>query len=82
MNPAASRLVLCRAHTHAGRHFAPGDRIVVDAATAQWLLEQGIAAHEARPTRTEVRNDSGTAVRPQPRTEFDPSSPQRKEPKS
>ncbi len=82
MNPSASRLVLCQAHTHAGRHLAPGDRIEVDAATAQWLLEQGIAALEARPTRTEVRNDSGTAVRPPPRTESDPSSPQRKEPKS
>ncbi|AAU91187.1 hypothetical protein MCA2666 [Methylococcus capsulatus str. Bath] len=36
-------LVLTRSHTHAGKPYAPGDRIEVDVATADWLIAHDIA---------------------------------------
>ena len=47
-----TRLVLTRPHTHAGKSYGPGDRIEVDADTADWLLANDIAARELKPVRT------------------------------
>ena len=47
-------LELIKPHTHAGRLYAPGERIDLDEATAHWLIEQGAArttdaTHDASP---------------------------------
>jgi hypothetical protein len=63
-----TRLVLTRPHTHAGKPCRPGDRIEVDAATADWLVAHDIAAPEpAAPTA-----DPGTAPEPKPLQRKDP----------
>lgn len=41
-------VLLQRRHTHAGRDYQPGDRIEVEAITARWLIDQGVAV----PART------------------------------
>jgi hypothetical protein len=64
-----TRLVLTRPHTHAGKSYGPGDRIEVDADTAEWLLAHDIATPEPAAPST----DRGTTPEPKP---F-----QRKEPK-
>jgi hypothetical protein len=51
-----NRLVLKRPHTHAGTTYRSGDRIEVDADTAEWLLAQGIAAREPRPLKADPDN--------------------------
>lgn len=38
-----TRVRLTRPHTHAGQTYAAGARIEVEAATAAWLLAQGMA---------------------------------------
>jgi hypothetical protein len=38
---------LTRPHTHAGLAYAPGERLAVDAASAAWLIAQGVAAPDA-----------------------------------
>ena len=48
-----TRLVLNRPHTHAGQAFRAGDRIDVDATTADWLIAHGVAAPDAVPPKTE-----------------------------
>lgn len=48
-----TRLVLTRPHTHAGKSYGIGDRIEVDADTAEWLLAHDIATREPKPVRTE-----------------------------
>ena len=48
-----TRLVLTRPHTHAGKSYGPGDRIEVDADTAEWLLAHDIATREPKPARTD-----------------------------
>lgn len=62
-----TRLVLTRPHTHAGKQCEPGERIDVDAATADWLVAHDIAMPE-QPA------DGPGAV-------SEPKSPQRKESK-
>lgn len=66
------RLVLKRPHTHAGKAFQAGDRIDVEATTADWLIAHGVAAPDAVPLKAD----------PEP-ADFqpDPSRSQRKEPK-
>lgn len=39
-------LVLTRPHTHAGKTYGVGDRIEIDATSADWLIAQGIATPE------------------------------------
>lgn len=43
------RLVLKCPHTHAGKAFQAGERIDVDARTADWLIAHGVAAPDAAP---------------------------------
>jgi len=45
------RLVLTRPHTHAGKPHAAGAVLDVDADIAEWLLANGIAVPEPKPTR-------------------------------
>lgn len=49
-----SRIQLIREHTHAGKVYAVGDRLEVDADIAEWLLANDIAVTEPRPTRSET----------------------------
>ena len=48
-----TRLVLTRPHTHAGKAFQAGDRIDVEAATADWLIAHGVAAPDALPLKAD-----------------------------
>ena len=48
-----TRLVLKRPHTHAGKAFQAGDRIDVDATTADWLIAHGVAAPDAVPPKAD-----------------------------
>lgn len=41
-----TQLVLKRPHTHAGKTHGVGDRIEIDATSADWLIAHGIAAPE------------------------------------
>ena len=61
-----SRLVLTRPHVHAGKTYAAGAVLDVDADIAEWLLANDIAMPEPKPTRVEAET----------------SLVQRKEPKS
>lgn len=47
------RLVLKRPHTHAGKAFQAGDRIDVEATTADWLIAQAVAAPDAVPPKAD-----------------------------
>jgi len=41
-----TQLVLIRPHTHAGKTLGVGDRIEIDATSADWLMAHGIATPE------------------------------------
>jgi len=78
------QLVLLKPHTHAGKPGAIGDRIEVDAATAEWLLAHAVAviaaiAESDRVLQTVPPESKAPEV-------FQPHQPthsnQRKEPKS
>jgi hypothetical protein len=69
-------LVLLCPHTHAGQPFKAGERLIVDAGTADWLIANGIARADRQPD-----------VPPQPQPDddgkhADTKPTQRKEPKS
>lgn len=42
-------LVLLQAHTHADKTFQAGERLDVDARTADWLIANGIARITPKP---------------------------------
>jgi len=67
-----TRLVLKHPHTHAGKAVQAGERIDVEATTADWLIAQGVAA----PDAVQPKADSEPA-------DLKPDLPrsQRKEPK-
>ena len=44
---------LIRLHTHAGKAYAPGERLEVDAATAAWLVNHDVATPEPKPAKTD-----------------------------
>lgn len=48
------RIQLIREHTHAGKVYAVGDRLEVDADIAEWLLANDIAVTDPKPARTEI----------------------------
>lgn len=64
-----TQLVLTRPHTHAGKTYGAGDRIEIDATSADWLIAHGIATPEP------------TVPAPEPMTDSEPKPLQRKEPK-
>ena len=64
-----TQLVLTRPHTHAGKAYGVGERIEIDAASANWLITHDIAAPE--PTAPVIEPE----IAPEPKTL------QRKEPK-
>ncbi len=41
-----TQLVLTRPHTHAGKRYGVGDRIEIDATSADWLIAHDIATPE------------------------------------
>jgi hypothetical protein len=64
-----TQLFLIRPHTHAGKTLGVGDRIEIDATSANWLIAHGIATPEP------------TVPAPEPITDPEPKTLQRKEPK-
>ena len=64
-----THLVLTRPHTHAGKAYGVGDRVEIDAASADWLIAHGIATPEP------------TVPASEPITDPEPKTLQRKEPK-
>lgn len=72
-----TRLLLMHPHTHAGRLYAPGERIEVDARAAQWLLDQRVAQREV-DRDTEIAADTTSVTRPKPL----PKIPLTKEPQA
>jgi hypothetical protein len=40
-------VTLAKAHTHAGKAYAAGDKITVREATAEWLKKAGVVADNA-----------------------------------
>ena len=48
-----TQLVLMRPHTHAGKTYGVGDRIEIDATSADWLIAHDIATPEPIATTTE-----------------------------
>lgn len=47
-------LVLKRSHTHAGQAFEVGERIDVEASTADWLIAHDVAAPMAEPSKSDT----------------------------
>lgn len=45
-------VTLAKAHTHAGKSYAAGDKITVREATAAWLKKAGVVADDAPTTST------------------------------
>ncbi len=64
-----THLVLTRPHIHAGKAHGVGDRIEIDATSADWLITHGIA------------NPEPTVHAREPITDLEPKPLQRKEPK-
>jgi hypothetical protein len=58
-----SRIQLIREHTHAGKVYAVGDRLEVDADIAEWLLANDIATSAPEPKPTRVEAESATVQR-------------------
>jgi hypothetical protein len=51
-------LVLKRPHTHAGKTHGVGDRIDIDATSANWLIAHDIAAPDSSAPAVEPPNPS------------------------
>ena len=67
-------IVLNCPHTHAGRACQAGERLDVDAATADWLIANGIARHDRQPVPELQPQGDGMPL--------EPKTIQRKESKS
>ena len=48
-----TQLVLTRPHTHAGKTYGVGDRIEIDATSADWLIAHDIATPEPTASTAE-----------------------------
>lgn len=48
-----TQLVLTRPHTHAGKTYGVGDRIEIDATSADWLISHDIATPDATAPTSE-----------------------------
>lgn len=62
-----TRILLDRPHTHAGRLYAPGDRLDVAADTADWLIAQGIV--EPAADSADEADDATATPSPDPSDE-------------
>ena len=65
-------LILLCPHTHAGQSFQAGQRLVVDAATADWLIAQGIARPDRLPVSEPQPAGDGLSVEPKPTPRKEP----------
>ena len=65
-------LILLRPHTHAGQSFQAGQRLVVDAATADWLTAHGIARPDRPPASVPQPAGDGLSVKPKPTPRKEP----------
>ena len=72
------QLVLLKPHTHAGKPGAIGDRIEVDASTAEWLMTHAVAQIDRVPQTVPPESKALEVFQPHQPT----YSNQRKEPKS
>jgi hypothetical protein len=52
-----TRVRLTRPHTHAGLAYAAGERIEVDAATAEWLVAHDVAVPDPKPDPKPAKSD-------------------------
>ena len=71
-----TRIVLNCPHTHAGRACQAGERLDVDAATADWLIANGIARHDRQPAPVPQPEGDSAPI------DVKPTPTQRKESKS
>ena len=60
------RIQLIRPHTHAGKVYAVGDRLEVDADIVEWLLANDIATTEPKPAKTASELTATPRKEPQP----------------
>jgi hypothetical protein len=60
-----TRILLNRPHTHAGRLYAPGDRLDVPADTADWLIAQGAAHLAPEPAKSKSGPDKSPTPFPE-----------------
>lgn len=51
--PKLIKVTLAKAHTHAGKAYAAGDKINVREATAAWLKKAGVVADNAAAAKPE-----------------------------
>lgn len=59
-----THIVLNRPHTHAGRACQACERLDVDAATADWLIANGIARYDRQPVPAPQPEADGKPVEP------------------
>lgn len=55
---------LTRPHTHAGTTYGAGERLEVDAATAEWLVNHDVATPESKLARTDPESKSLKELKP------------------
>lgn len=60
------QLVLKRPHTHAGMAYPAGERIDVEATTADWLIAQGVATPPPLPEAVRAKTPVTTDPDPKP----------------
>ena len=70
-------IVLTHPHTHAGQAHKAGERLDVDASTADWLIANGIARHDRQSAPVPQPEGDGISIEP-----IRPITTQRKESKS
>ena len=61
-----TRVVLKRPHTHAGKSYGDGERLEVDAATAEWLIAHDVATPESKPAKTDPEPKPQPVKEPNP----------------
>lgn len=62
-----TQLVLTRPHTHAGKTYGVGDRIEIDATSADWLISHDIATPEPSAPTAEPIPESQPLQRKEPK---------------
>lgn len=62
-----TQLVLTRPHTHAGKTYGVGDRIEIDATSADWLITHEIATPEPTAPTAELIPEPKPLQRKEPK---------------